>query len=80
MSGTAGSAGERSDDRDKPARLLAERLEAFSGDLTERDRVLLEIVLLSAMDPLDRLRWRDASRLLNAREVELLDRLVERDL
>jgi hypothetical protein len=55
---------------------FAERLDAYASTLSERERDALKTLLLRAMDPLERMRWRDTSMLLDPREEALLQALA----
>ena len=55
---------------------LAEKLAIFAESLSPADRLALESVVLAAMDPLDRARWKStAPSLLDSSEWALLEEL-----
>jgi hypothetical protein len=56
---------------------FASRLATFAADLPPRDRAALNALLVRAMDPLERMRWRDAAELLSPSEEALLNRLLD---
>jgi hypothetical protein len=56
---------------------FAAHLEAFSLTLAERERQLLAALLLSAMDPLDRMRLRAPEDLLSPMETAVLRALED---
>lgn len=51
---------------------LGERLEAYAANLTEREQRLLRVFLLSAMDPLERLRLTNPEGILSAEDEAIL--------
>jgi hypothetical protein len=55
---------------------LAGRLEAYAAALPEHDQQLLKVLLLRAMDPVDRIGLRDVDSVLDAREAAYLDTLA----
>ncbi len=56
---------------------FAARLEAYAETLPERERDVLMAMIYRAMDPLERLRWRDTSALLDPREEALLRAIAD---
>jgi hypothetical protein len=56
---------------------FAARLEQYAATLPPRERRSLETILLRAMDPLERIAWRDTAELLDPREEALLRSLTE---
>jgi hypothetical protein len=54
---------------------FADRLKAFSDELSPRDQALLEGLLVRAMDPLERRRQLGAGGTLSVAEDELLRQL-----
>jgi hypothetical protein len=54
------------------------RLETYAAALTESERRALATIILRAMDPLERMRWRDPADLLDPREEAVL-RALEHD-
>jgi hypothetical protein len=58
---------------------LGSRLDAFARTLSERDRVSLSIVLLRAMDPIDRTRFTAPGLFTDEQEAILLEIERRRD-
>jgi hypothetical protein len=56
---------------------FAARLAAFAQDLDERDRAALDAILLRAMEPLERMHWRNEAELLSATEDASLRALLD---
>ena len=56
---------------------FAARLSAYAADLSAEDRLALSTLLLRAMDPLERMRWRDAAQLLSPAEEATLRQLLQ---
>ena len=56
---------------------FAARLEAYAVGLPERERQALETLLIRAMDPVERMRWRQTAGLLDPREEALLRSLAD---
>jgi hypothetical protein len=56
---------------------FAARLSAYASELSQQDRLALSTLLLRAMDPLERMRWRDAAQLLSPGEEAVLLQLLE---
>jgi hypothetical protein len=56
---------------------FAARLSAHAADLSAHDRLVLSTMLLRAMDPLERMRWRDAAQLLSPSEEAVLRQLLD---
>jgi hypothetical protein len=56
---------------------LASHLAAYATDLPARDRAALTTILLRAMDPVDRMRLRDAQSLLSPDELAVLRGLLD---
>ena len=55
------------------------RLEAYAATLPEREHQMLQILILRAMDPVERMRWRDLEALLSDREEAVLRALAEEE-
>lgn len=55
---------------------FADHLEAFAATLSEGERDLLGRLLVSVLDPLERMRLRDPDEVLSPREAEVL-RMLE---
>ena len=55
---------------------LAGRLEAYAAGLPQREQEMLMLLLLRAMDPVDRMGLRDAATLLAPREAAFLRTLA----
>lgn len=51
---------------------FAARLEAYAASLSSRERQVLEVLLLAAMDPIERMRWRRTEDVLNPEEEAVL--------
>ena len=51
---------------------LAVKLAEFAGSLSQRDARLLAAIVVRSMNPLERMRYLDASGLLTAEELRLL--------
>lgn len=58
---------------------LAARLEAYAETLSEAEREALKTIVLRAMDPIERMRWRDEADLLTERESAVLRALEQKD-
>lgn len=56
---------------------LAARLEAYATGLTAHERRVLETIILAAMDPVERMRWRDPAAVLDPREEAFLNALAD---
>jgi hypothetical protein len=56
---------------------FASRLATFAAELPARERAALNTILMRAMDPIERMRWRDAADLLSPGEEAVLNRLLE---
>lgn len=54
---------------------FAQRLEAFAAQLSDRERQVLESLVLRAMDPLERISLRDPGCLLEPDEEALLQEI-----
>lgn len=57
---------------DPSADILASKLESFALALSEREYQVLAAILLKSMAPLDRIKWRDITQLLDADEEIIL--------
>jgi hypothetical protein len=57
---------------------FAEHLEAYAGTLSPRDRAVLQLLLLRAMDPVERVRWTSPPDLLDDGQEALLQDLADR--
>lgn len=55
---------------------FATRLEHLAVQLSPRERRVLDVLLLAAMDPVERMRWRRMDDLLQPGEQRLLDALA----
>jgi hypothetical protein len=55
--------------------IFAESLKAFAGTLPQRERELLQLVVLRAMDPLERVRWASPPDVLDDGQEALLQDL-----
>ncbi len=55
---------------------FATRLEALAAELPPRERRVLDVLLLAAMDPVERMRWRRVDDLLRPGEQQLLEALA----
>lgn len=59
---------------------FADRLDAYAQTLSPRERRTLETMILLAMDPIDRIRWRrDPAALLSPREEAFLQALAKEE-
>jgi hypothetical protein len=56
---------------------FADRLAAFAATLNHDDRVTLNAMLLRAMDPMERMHWRNRSELLSPAEDATLRQLLD---
>jgi hypothetical protein len=56
---------------------FAVRLGAYAAGLSARDQAALKALLMRAMDPIERMRWRDAADLLSPAEEETLRALLD---
>jgi hypothetical protein len=59
---------------------FAVRLDAYAATLSTREREALMIILVRAMDPVERMRWREAASLLDESEEAVLRSLLDADL
>jgi hypothetical protein len=56
---------------------FAKRLGEYAAGLDPRDRTALKTLLMRAMDPIERMRWRDAADLLSPAEEATLRSLLD---
>jgi len=54
---------------------FAQKLDSFAETLPKSERLLLATIIINLMDPIERMKWRDVTNLLNADEIQLLKRL-----
>ena len=54
---------------------LAQRLDSFAATLPKSERLLLATVIFNLMDPIERMKWRNATNLLEPDEIEILKKL-----
>jgi hypothetical protein len=58
---------------------FAHRLDSYAASLQTRERLILAAVLVRSMDPLDRMRFKDPSSLLEPDEAAILDMLQKEE-
>jgi hypothetical protein len=56
---------------------FARRLGDYAAGLNARDRTALKTLLMRAMDPIERMRWREAADLLSPAEEATLRSLLD---
>ena len=54
---------------------LAQRLDSLAATLPKSERLLLATVIFNLMDPIERMKWRNATNLLEPDEIEILNKL-----
>jgi hypothetical protein len=62
-------------DNSKCVGSLSDKLNAYIDTLPERERKFILSIILSLMDPMERMNWVDANKLLSFREAEILRNL-----
>jgi hypothetical protein len=50
-------------------------LDSFASTLSRRERLILAAIIMASMDPIERMRWRDLTKILDPNEIEILKRL-----
>jgi hypothetical protein len=56
---------------------FADRLEAYAAQLPEREREALQSIIIRATDPIERIRWRDVTGVLEPHEEAFLRSLAD---
>lgn len=51
------------------------RLDSFASTLPTRERLILAAIILASMDPIERMRWKDHTKILDSNEIEILKKL-----
>lgn len=54
---------------------FTKRLDSFASTLPRRERLILAEIIMASMDPIERMRWRDLTKILDPSEVEILKKL-----
>lgn len=54
---------------------FTKRLDSFASTLPRRERLILAEIIIASMDPIERMRWRDLTKILDPSEVEILKKL-----
>jgi hypothetical protein len=54
---------------------LAHRLDSFAATLPKSERLLLAAIIFNLMDPIERMKWRNVTNLLEPDEIEILNKL-----
>jgi hypothetical protein len=54
---------------------FAHRLESFAATLPKSERLLLATIIFNSMDPIERMKWRNVTNLLEPDEIEILNKL-----
>lgn len=54
---------------------FTEQLGAFASTLTRREHYLLATIIMTCMDPIEKMRWRDLTKILDQDEIEILMKL-----
>jgi hypothetical protein len=54
---------------------FTQRLDSFASTLSRRERLILAAIIMASMDPIERMRWRDLTKILDPNEIEILKRL-----
>lgn len=65
------------DEKDYENDLLsfADSLDSFAATLTRRERLILAAIILNSMDPIERMKWRNVTNLLEPGEIDILDKM-----
>lgn len=58
---------------------FAKRLNGYAASLTRVERRILAMIILGAMDPIERMRWRNEDDLLQTEEAEILRELLKHE-
>jgi len=67
------------DDSDQVLAAFAAHLDAYAAELSDRERGTLMTILVRAMDPLERIRWRDIASILTPNEASVLNELLHEE-
>ena len=62
-------------EQEKLIETFSNRLEEFASSLSDRECQILLNLIMSTMDPLDRIRWENPNSILNKQEQEYLNDL-----
>lgn len=54
---------------------FTKRLDSFASTLTRRERLALAAIIIASMDPIERMRWHDHTKILDFEEIEILKKL-----
>jgi hypothetical protein len=54
---------------------FTQRLNSFASTLPRRERLILAAIIMASMDPIERMRWRDLTKILDPNEIEILKKL-----
>ncbi len=54
---------------------FAHRLDCFASTLSKNERLILANVIFNLLDPIERMKWRRVTSLLEPNEIEILNKL-----
>ena len=54
---------------------FTKRLDSFASTLPRRERLALAAIIMASMDPIERMRWHDHTKILDFNEIEILKKL-----
>lgn len=54
---------------------FTKRLDSFASTLPRRERLILAAIIMASMDPIERMRWQDHTKILDPNEIEILKKL-----
>jgi hypothetical protein len=54
---------------------FTKRLDSFVSTLPSRERLILAAIVMASMDPIERMRWQDHTKILDSNEIEILKKL-----
>jgi hypothetical protein len=54
---------------------FTKRLDSLASTLPRRERLILAAIIMTSMDPIERMRWQDHTKILDSNEIEILKKL-----